>query len=75
MYRLHETLVIFLVLENHQKVTFSIDVGGTPVVSVTLKAGPCLFEFSEFLNTSFSFCVIEDITVPVDSTGTATFRH
>ena len=56
------------------RVTFSIDVGGTPVVAVTLKAGPCCLSSQSFSNTSFSFCVLEDITVPVDSTGTATFE-
>ena len=56
------------------RVTFSIDVGGTPVVAVTLKAGPCCLSSQNFSNTSFSFCVLEDITVPVDSTGTATFE-
>ena len=56
------------------RVTFSIDVGGTPVVAVTLKAGPCCLSSQNFSNTSFSFCVLEDITVPVDSTGIATFE-
>ena len=55
-------------------VTFSIDVSGTPVVAVTLKAGPCCLTSQSFSNTSFSFCVLEDITVPVDSNGIATFE-
>ena len=57
------------------RITFSIDVSGTSVVAVTLKAGPCCLTSQSFSNTSFSFCVLEDITVPVDSTGTATFEN
>ena len=68
-----ETLVIFLVLGSHIRVTFSIDVGGTPVVAVTLKVVLVAYHLNN-LSTSFSFCVLEDITVPVDSTGTATFE-
>ena len=56
------------------RVTFSIDVSGTAIVSVTLKAGPVCLTSESFSNTSFSFCTMEDITVPVDSTGTATFE-
>ena len=56
------------------RITFSIDVSGTPIVSVTLKAGPVCLTSAAFSNVSFSFCTMEDITVPVDSTGTATFE-
>ena len=57
------------------KVTFSINVSGSTVVAVTLKAGPCCLTSQTFSNTSFSFCVLEDITVPVDSTGVARFEN
>ena len=56
------------------KVTFSINVSGSNVVAVTLKAGPCCLSTQSFANTSFSFCVMDDITVPLDSTGVARFE-
>ena len=57
------------------RVTFSINVSGSTVVAVTLKAGPCCLSSQNFANTSFSFCVLDDITVPVDSTGVARFEN
>jgi len=57
------------------RVTFSINVSGSTVVAVTLKAGPCCLSSQTFSNTSFSFCVLDDITVPVDSTGVARFEN
>ena len=54
-------------------VTFDVDFEGTNVVAATLKAGPVCLTSASFANLSFTYCVMEDITVPVDSTGTATF--
>lgn len=54
-------------------VSFSVDVSGSNIVAVTLKAGPVTLTSSNFGNSSFTFCIMEDITVPVDSTGTAVF--
>lgn len=56
-------------------VTFSVDVSNTTAVSVTLKAGAVLSSRSTSSNKTktFVFSIPNDITVPVDSTGTATF--
>ena len=56
-------------------VTFSVDVSNTTAVSVTLKAGAVLTSRSTSSNKTktFVFSIPNDITVPVDSTGTATF--
>ena len=54
-------------------VSFEVDVSGTNVVAVTLKAGPVVLTSASFANISFTFCVLDDITVPVDSTGFAVF--
>ena len=54
-------------------VTFDVDFEGTNVVACTLKAGPVCLTSASFANLSFTYCIMEDITVPVDSTGTATF--
>ena len=54
-------------------ISFSVDASGSNTVAVTLKAGPVCLSSSTFAKQSFTFCVMEDITVPVDSTGTAVF--
>ena len=54
-------------------VSFSVDASGTNVVSLTLKAGPVVLSASNFNKQSFTFCIMEDITVTVDSDGIATF--
>jgi hypothetical protein len=58
-------------------VTFSVDVSNTTAVSVTLKAGAVLSSRSTSPNKTktFVFSIPNDITVPVDSTGTATFDN
>ena len=56
-------------------VSFAVDASGSNTVAVTLKAGPVCLSSSTFAKQSFTFCVMEDITVPVDSTGTAVFSN
>tara|TARA_B100000085_G_scaffold144114_1_gene131099 strand:- start:7680 stop:9581 length:1902 start_codon:yes stop_codon:yes gene_type:complete len=56
-------------------VSFAVDASGSNTVAVTLKAGPVCLSSSTFAKQSFTFCVMEDITVPVDSTGTAVFNN
>ena len=56
-------------------ISFSVDASGSSAVSVTLKAGPVVLSASNFNKQSFTFCIMEDIAVPVDSTGTATFDN
>ena len=56
-------------------VTFSVDttnVSPSPS-TLTLKAGPIAATSGSFGNASYVFCILEDITVPVDN-GTATFE-
>ena len=56
-------------------VSFSVDLSNTTAVSVTLKAGVVLSTRSTSSNKTktFVFSIPNDITVPVDSTGNATF--
>jgi len=54
-------------------ISFSVDVSSSNVSTLTLKAGPLALSASNFNKQSFTFCIMEDITVPVDSTGTAVF--
>ena len=54
-------------------ISFEVDVSGTNVVAVTLKSGPVVLTSASFANISFTFCILDDITVPVDSTGFAVF--
>ena len=56
-------------------VSFSVDVSNTTVVAVTLKAGVVLSSRSTSSNKTktFVFSIPNDITVPVDSNGNATF--
>ena len=56
-------------------ISFEVNLEGTNVVAVTLKAGPVSLTSNSFNNSSFTFCVLEDITVPVDSTGFAVFDN
>ncbi len=61
-------------------ISFEVDLRGsgdtkTSVVSVTLKSGAVALSGSTFNNSSFTFCIMEDITVPVDSTGFAVFDN
>jgi hypothetical protein len=59
------------------QVSFDVDVSNTTAVSVTLKAGAVMTSRSTGVNKSrnFIFSIPNDITVPVDSTGTASFRN
>ena len=59
------------------QVSFDVDVSNTTAVSVTLKAGAVMASRSTGVNKSrnFIFSIPNDITVPVDSTGTASFRN
>ena len=56
-------------------ISFEVNLTGTNVVAVTLKAGPVTLTSSSYANTSFTFCTLEDITVPVSSTGVAVFNN
>tara|TARA_B100001094_G_scaffold63763_1_gene59722 strand:- start:14547 stop:16463 length:1917 start_codon:yes stop_codon:yes gene_type:complete len=65
---------------SRSNISFEVDLRGsgdtkTSVVSVTLKAGAVALSGSTFNNSSFTFCIMEDITVPVDSTGFAVFDN
>ena len=55
-------------------VSFFVDVSSTTAVTLTLKAGLVLTTSSRFGNTNYTFSIPSDITVPVDSTGTAFFN-
>jgi len=55
-------------------ISFSVDVSNTTAVTVTLQAGLVLTTSNTFGNTSYTFSIPSDITVPVDSTGTAYFN-
>jgi len=59
------------------QVSFDVDVSNTTAVSVTLKAGAVMTSRSTGVNKSrnFIFSIPNDITVPVDATGTASFRN
>ena len=61
-------------------ISFEVDLTGSNgqranIVSVTLKAGAVALSGSTFNGASFTFCIMEDITVPVDSTGFAVFDN
>ncbi len=56
-------------------ISFSVDASSSNASIVTLKAGPVALSASNFNKQSFTYCIMEDITVPVDSTGTATFEN
>ena len=56
-------------------ISFSIAASSSNVVTATLKAGPVILSSSNFNKQSFTYCIMEDITVPVDSTGTAVFDN
>jgi hypothetical protein len=65
---------------SRSNISFEVDLRGsgdtkTSVVSVTLKSGAVALSGSTFNNSSFTFCIMEDITVPVDSTGFAVFDN
>lgn len=55
-------------------VSFSVDVSNTTAVTLTLKAGLVAVSTKSFGKNTYTFCVPNDITVPVDSTGLASFR-
>ena len=55
-------------------VSFSVDASNTTATTLTLRAGLVLTTSSRFGNTNFTFSIPSDITVPVDSTGTAFFN-
>ena len=56
-------------------ISFEVNLTGTNVVAVTLKAGPVSLTSNSFNNASFSFCTLEDVTVPVNSNGFAIFDN
>ena len=57
-------------------VSFNIEVSDATVISLTLKKGAVLTSASNFANNkSYVFSIIEDITIPVDSTGNAFFEN
>jgi|TARA_R100000455_G_scaffold31205_2_gene23920 hypothetical protein len=55
-------------------ISFSVDVSNTTAVTLTLKAGLVAVSTRTFGKETYTFCIPNDITVPVDSTGSATFR-
>ena len=55
-------------------VSFSVDVSNTTAVTLTLKAGLVAVSIKSFGKNTYIFCIPNDITVPVDSTGLASFR-
>ena len=55
-------------------VSFSVDVSNTTAVTLTLKAGLVAVSTKSFGKNTYTFCIPNDITVPVDSTGLASFR-
>jgi len=56
-------------------VSFVVDVLGTTSTTVTLKAGTSFVSSRAFGNESYIFSIPDDITVPVDSTGSANFLN
>jgi hypothetical protein len=56
-------------------ISFFIDTNGftTNPVSITLKAGNVVSTSNPFSGETFSFSLLSDVTVPVDSTGLASF--
>jgi len=56
-------------------VSFLVDASSTNAVTLTLKAGLVLTTSNTFGNTSYTFSIPSDITVPVDSTGLAIFNN
>ena len=56
-------------------VSFLVDASSTNAVTLTLKAGLVLTTSNTFGNTSYTFSIPSDITVPVDSTGLALFNN
>ena len=55
-------------------VSFFVDASDTNAVTLTLKAGLVLTTSQAFGNTSYTFSIPSDITVPVDSSGIASFN-
>jgi len=58
------------------KITFDVDVSNTSAVTVTLKAGAVTTSRSTGVNKTrnFIFSIPNDITIPVNADGTATFK-
>ena len=58
-------------------ISFNVDVSSTTAVSVTLKAGSVLTSRQTGNRDGFNyiFSIVNDITVPVDSTGSAYFNN
>ena len=50
-------------------ISFSVDVSNTTAVTLTLKAGLVAVSTKSFGKNTYTFCIPNDITVPVDSTG------
>ena len=56
-------------------VSFNVDVSTGTSVSLTLKAGIALMAAESADRVVYTFAIPEDITVPVDTTGNATFSN
>ena len=56
-------------------ISFSVDASGTDAVTLTLKAGIVALSNKKFNNNSYIFSIVDDITVPVESTGIAFFNN
>jgi len=56
-------------------ISFSVDASDTDAVTLTLKAGIVALSNKQFNGTSYVFSIIDDITVPVESTGVAFFNN
>ncbi len=54
-------------------VAFSVDVSNNTSITVTLKAGISFISSNNYSTESYVFSVPNDVTVPVDSNGVATF--
>ena len=56
-------------------ISFSVDASNSDAVTLTLKAGIVAITNKQFNNTAYVFSIIDDITVPVESTGVAFFNN
>ena len=60
--------------QQRQNVTFTVNVGQTSLLTLTLKAGIVATSTQRFGNSSFAFAIPADITVPIVN-GVATFSN
>ena len=56
-------------------ISFSVDASNTSAVALTLKAGIVAISNKQVNGTSYVFSIIDDITVPVESSGVAFFNN